>query len=56
LYATDEPHYPLSKIGHKDTSVALKSKKERGMKSVSERISKLVSAKKKEKKGDKNVT
>ena len=42
LYGTEEPHYPISNIGHDDIEAPLTSAKERGVKSVNGRIQKLI--------------
>jgi len=41
LYGTEDPHYPLTEIGHKDRNQPLASAKKRGVQSVTKRISDL---------------
>jgi molybdenum cofactor biosynthesis enzyme MoaA len=49
LYGTEEAHYPLSDIGHKEVSKPLKSEKKRGIISVAKRIKELANLKKEKK-------
>ena len=49
LYGTEEPHYPLTNIGHKEPSKPLKSEKKRGIISVAKRILDLAKLKKEKK-------
>ena len=45
LYGTEDPHYPISDVAHKDITKPLTSAKKRGVESVAKRISELAALK-----------
>mgnify|MGYP003118999645 CR=1 FL=1 len=49
LYGTEEPHFPISSIGHEDVSKPLRSEKKRGLLSVAKRIKDLADLKRRKK-------
>jgi len=53
LYGVEDPHYPLTNIGHDDITIPLTSAKKRGTESVNKRISELSLFKNKNNKGKK---
>ena len=49
LYGTEEPHFPISSVGHENIEVPLKSEKKRGLLSVAKRIKDLADLKRRKK-------